>query len=124
MKLGSCLPAIALGALCLGSSADAQVSIPSIELVMTGPSTSGNDQVWMRISGQPSGVPADCVYGSWSLFYSDGTLGIDKAKAYALLLTAKATGRPVYVLFSVQATVSDFGGFGTSNCLLSKVALQ
>ena len=102
----------------------AGTTLPSIELVMTGSSSSGSDQVWLRVLGQPAGVANDCVYGNWSLLYTDGTAGVSSDKALSLLLTAKVASRPVFIEYDLAANPSDFFGFGISRCRILRIAMM
>lgn len=115
--------AIALTTLSPPAAHALTVVLPAIEMVMTGSSSSGSDQVWLRVVGQPNGVPSDCVYGSWSLFYVDGTNGISAEKVLSILLTAKTASRPVHIEYGLAAAPSDFYGFGISKCHIMRIAL-
>lgn len=98
------------------------VYLPTIRNAMAGASSSGNDQVWLRIDGQPANVPADCVYGAWSLFYipNDGTL--DPNKALAVLLSSQLSHQPIAIDFAVQAGASDFFNWGITKCKVSRLS--
>lgn len=98
------------------------VYLPTIRNVMAGSSSSGNDQVWLRIDGKPANVPIECVYGSWSLFYiaNDGTM--DPGKALSILLSAQLTHQPVAIDFSIQTGASDFFNWGISKCKVSRLS--
>ncbi len=99
------------------------VSINSIANVMTGSSSSGNDQVWLRVPGQLPGVPLSCVWSGGSLFYvpNDGGLGADKAMA--ALLSAKLSGTPVVVAYTIMGMSSDLWGFGITNCRIDQLSV-
>lgn len=119
---------IAIGMLLFGAAVPAHseiyVDISSIELAMSGNSSSGTRQTWMRVIGQPSGVPTTCVYDGKSLFYTDSSSGISPDQALALLLTAKSLNRTISIGFNEATSASDFFGYGISKCQLSKIAMK
>lgn len=112
-----------LASFALSSAAQATTGtfLPVLEKVMTGQSSSGSDQVWGRVEGQPANVPADCVYSSWSLFHVDDDTAIGRDRALSLLLTAKTANLPVHIEFDVLATAADFWGWGISKCVIRRV---
>jgi len=98
-------------------------TLPSIEKVMSGASSSGNDQVWIRVNGQPAGVPSDCVWSSYSLFYVPDDVILNRDRALSLLLTAKVANQPVSISFDVDTSQADFWGYGISKCLLRRITV-
>jgi hypothetical protein len=116
-----------LGAtLASGISSDAYAEtagVDTITAVMTGSSSSGNDQVWVSVPGQLPGVPSSCVWNGSSLFYvpNDGALHGDKAMA--ALLSAKISGIHVTLAYTVMASSSDFWGFGITTCRIDRIAI-
>lgn len=98
-------------------------ALPSIEKVMSGASSSGNDQVWIRVNGQPAGVPSDCVWSSYSLFYVPDDVILNRDRALSLLLTAKVTNQPVNISFDIDTTQADFWGCGISKCLIRRITV-
>lgn len=95
----------------------------TVQNVMIGNAAGGNDQVWFRVAGQPSGVPANCMWNGYSLFYvaTDGT--IDPQKAMSLLLTAQVSKTPVQIEFNALSTQNDFWGWGFTNCTARRLVL-
>lgn len=100
-----------------------EVLLPSLEKVMAGASSGGNDQIWARVEGQPAGVHADCVYQAWSLFFVPDDAVVSRDRALSLLMTAKVSGQPVRVQYDVLANASDFWGFGISKCAIRRIAV-
>jgi len=98
-------------------------TLPSIEKVMSGGSSSGNDQVWVRVNGQPAGVPSDCVYQTWSLFYVADDVILNRDRALSLLLTAKVANQPVNISFDVDTNPADFWGYGITKCILRRITV-
>ena len=98
-------------------------TLSNIEKVMSGASSTGNDQVWVRVNGQPAGVPADCVYQTWSLFYVADDVTLNRDRALSLLLTAKVAGQPVSVQFDVDTNQADFWGYGITKCILRRITI-
>jgi hypothetical protein len=98
------------------------IYLPAIRNVMAGSSSSGNDQVWLRIDGQPTNVPAECVYGSWSLFYIANDGAVDPGKALSILLSAQLTHQPIALDFSIQTGASDFFNWGITKCKVSRLS--
>jgi hypothetical protein len=102
--------------------ADSRVEIPAIERVMAGSSSTGSDQVWAMVHGTLAGVPSDCVYGDKTLFYLPANSGfMNPDKALAVLLSAKAAGAPVTIVYSVEAP-ADFYWFGITRCVINRLA--
>ena len=85
--------------LSIPARADTLGSNATVLTVYAGNSSAGQDQIWFKVSGQPSGVPSDCMSAGNALFFipNDGNISQDHAEA--LLLTAKATGSPVQIIF-------------------------
>ncbi|BEV12114.1 hypothetical protein ATDW_26100 [Asticcacaulis sp. DW145] len=102
----------------------ATVTVPQIHSVMTGNSSSGYDQVWIRASGNPPGVPAECLYQGWALFYIPDDQIINRDRAMSLFLSAKLTNRPVTMVVEVVNTESDFWGFGITRCKIHRIVMD
>lgn len=120
----SLLAATATWAGSLGTPAEAaSATIPAVRNVMTGNSSSGNDQVWFRVNGTPPGIPANCTLNGFSIFYlaTDGKL--DGQKGMALLLSAQMSRQPVQIDFDVAASSSDFWGWGVTNCKVNRIVI-
>ena len=115
-----------MAGLMLGMSGQAGaevVGVDSIASVMTGSSSSGNDQVWVRVSGQLPGVPSSCFYDGRSLFYVPSDGGLNGDKAMSALLSAKLSGTRVTLAYTVMGTSSDFWGFGITSCRIDRISV-
>lgn len=124
---GSVIAAVAVIAGLLSSDpalAATSAYLPTIEKVMSGQSSSGSDQVWIRVNGQPANVPADCVYAPYSLFYVADDTALNRDRALAILLTAKLSNRPVNIEFDVLGTAADFWGYGITKCVIRRVTVD
>lgn len=118
----------AAGALCLVSAASAQTTTYYATLtlrnVMAGQSSGGNDETWIRVDGQPAGVPADCVWTSFSLFYvTSASPELAPDKALSLAISAKLANQPVMVAFVVDSGQSDFWGWGYTHCRIVRMVM-
>lgn len=98
-------------------------NLPNIQNVLVGTSSTGSDQVWFRVIGQPVGVPNDCVSGGSSLFYIPNDGGISADHAESLLLSAKMANQPVSIVFEVDATLADLWTFGATKCIVRRMSL-
>lgn len=106
------------------ASAEAEiVSIDTIANVMTGSSSSGHDQVWVRSLSQLPGVPSSCVFNGSTLFYVSNEDFLSGDKAMAALLSAQISGKPVTLAYTVMGTSSDFWGFGITNCRIDRLSV-
>ncbi|WP_334186000.1 hypothetical protein [Novosphingobium sp.] len=99
------------------------IHIDKIEKVMVGQSSSGNDQVWVRIAGFPAGVATECVYDNYTLLYVADDQIINRDKAFSMLLSAKASGSNVDIAYDVVGTAADFWGFGISKCVIRRISM-
>lgn len=118
----SCLPAAL--AVVVGTSPAKAVegsAIMTIQNIMTGFTSIGGDQLWIRVSGQPTGVPAACVWGPYSYFYVKSGGDVDPQKALAIFLTSKSTNQPVEVAWDTSGAISNFGGYGQTSCMIRKI---
>lgn len=106
-----------------GAHATIAATLPNIGDVMSGASSTGNDQVWVRVNGQPAGVPSDCVFQTWSLFYVADDVALNRDRALSLLLTAKVTNRPVGIAFDVDTNSADFWGWGITKCIMRRITV-
>jgi hypothetical protein len=116
---------MALAGFAVPASAETVATV-SIEKVMVGPSAStagGNNQVWLRVVGQPTNVPTTCMWMSYSLFYVPDDTYISRDRALSMLMTAKTVGQPVTIAFEVGTSTADFLGFGYTYCILRKVVI-
>ena len=106
------------------ASADTLVTNAVVSAVMVGNSSAGQDQVWFTVQGQPTVASSDCMSGGAATFYipNDGNIGQDHAEA--LLLTAKATGQHVSIIYNVQPAVADMWIFGTTKCAVARLAIS
>lgn len=95
----------------------------TIANVMTGGSSSGSDQVWVRITEQLPGVSSACIHDGHPLFYVSGDSGLNGDKAMAALLGAQLSGTHVSLVYTVMATASDLWGFGITSCRIDRLAV-
>jgi hypothetical protein len=117
--------------LSLAEAAPAQTTnlnavLTTIDKVMAGVSggvSGGPAQVWVRVVGQPAGVPSTCTWTSFSLFYVPDDSSVSRDQALSLLTTAKVTGQPVTLQFDVISTSADFYGFGYTQCVIRRIGL-
>jgi hypothetical protein len=108
----------------IGSAAQADfATIPAVRNVMTGNSSSGNDQVWFRVNGVPSGVPASCTGSGMGIFYLATDGSIDVHKGMSLLISAQLSGKPIQIAYDIAASSSDFWYWGISNCRVTRIVI-
>ena len=126
MGRGKCRALAVMACLVLGMPAQADAEIAGIDAigsVMTGSSSSGNDQVWVKVQGQPAGVSSSCVWNGVSLFYVAGDGGLNGDKAMAALLSARLSGTRVTLAYTVMGGASDFWGFGITSCRIDRISV-
>ncbi|WP_218123317.1 hypothetical protein, partial [Sphingomonas sp. YR710] len=104
------------------SNADAG-AVFTVRTVMTGNSSIGNDQVWIRADITATGIAPECYYAGLAYFYVNNNGTIDKNKAMSLATTAQVAKIPVSVEYWIAASTSDFWGFGTTKCVIDRIGL-
>lgn len=113
--------------LCFASASHAQTTYYAtltLRNVMAGQSSGGNDQTWIRVDGQPAGVPADCVWTNFSLFYvTSASPELAPDKALSLAISAKLAAQPVMIAFVVDSGQSDFWGWGYTHCRIVRMVM-
>ena len=100
-------------------SSDAQTAGGPVTIasVFSGNSSVEADAIGFAVSGNPLNSPAACYSSSNNLtFYYITSAAIGKDHALSVLLTAKATGRPVYIAYSAASANTMYFYSSATTC--------